>query len=183
MDEKQHDVGLPGLSADFADCRGFRHVAYRLESGCVMVFGGAGPFRVPAEVESMNLFCYGTLRCAEVFRAVTGETRTGVEALLHGYAAYRFSGQDYPGLAPRVGATVSGVVYTRLSRALLARLDRYEGDEYVRQRVRVRLADGAQCAAWVYLCRKAQRARLSTETWDHQAFVRNRLGGYLRRLG
>ncbi len=130
----------------------------------------------------MDLFCYGTLRCAEVFEAVTGYARKGVEAVLDGYAAYRFVGRNYPGLVPDAGRQVSGVLYTRLDREIVTRLDRYEGDEYRKLRVRVRLADGRLRPAWVYLCRHPLRHRLSRESWDYQLFVDKELDDYLRRL-
>ncbi|HWU32962.1 MAG TPA: gamma-glutamylcyclotransferase family protein [Marmoricola sp.] len=105
-----------------------------------------------------RLFSYGTLRQANVQRALFGRSVPTVDDELPGYrlewltiadpAVIRTSGSDrHPIL--RVGSpedTVAGA-FLQLEDAELARADEYEVDDYVR--ARVTLSSGLD--AWVYV--------------------------------
>ena len=58
----------------------------------------------------------------------------------------------YPAFTPDVASQTMGEVW-RLAAAesLLAKLDAYEGNEYRRERLEVRLATGSLMSAWVYV--------------------------------
>lgn len=65
---------------------------------------------------------------------------------------------EYPGIVrpSRNGDRVAGELYELPADAtveMLRALDRYEGREYVRRRVFVRLANGKRRIAWAYLLR------------------------------
>jgi AIG2-like family. len=64
-------------------------------------------------------------------------------AVLHGYRRHRVRGADYPGLIPASESTprtsVLGTLVSGLTDGDIHRLDMYEGDEYTRDQVTVRV--------------------------------------------
>jgi len=130
---------------------------------------------------SRYLFVYGTLQFPAVFRVVSGRSVPGEPAKLPGYARYQVRGERYPGIVPGADSTVDGILLRGITDDDLARLDRFEGDFYRRERVEV-MARGAALHAWCYVVAPRQRNRLVDAPWDMQAFAENHLDGYLRRL-
>ena len=60
-------------------------------------------------------------------------------AILHDHTRKRVRTADYPGVIPMKGATVRGTYVTGLTDNHILRLDMFEGSEYTRQKVSVRL--------------------------------------------
>jgi len=127
-----------------------------------------------------RLFTYGTLCAPEVMETAAGRRFGAIPARLPDHGAYRVRGADYPGLLPRPGSQVEGLLWQGLDGAAFARLDRYEGELYVRRRVRVLTERGARIA-WTYLVRPARRGQLSEEPWDYAEFRERRLARLLER--
>jgi gamma-glutamylcyclotransferase (GGCT)/AIG2-like uncharacterized protein YtfP len=128
-------------------------------------------FNVPAEAMH-DLFAYGTLMCADIMHAVSGCPQLAASpGLLHGYSRLCVRGEHYPGLVPRPGASVEGVVYHDLPADAWARLDRFEGDMYVRASVGVEL-DGAKVRRMqTYLVRPGLVGRLEDRVWELENFL------------
>jgi gamma-glutamylcyclotransferase (GGCT)/AIG2-like uncharacterized protein YtfP len=103
-----------------------------------------------------RLFVYGSLRSdagrlpPAATRARTalraGATREGAASLPGRLHAVSW----YPAFCPGPAGKVAGETWLIHRASLLARLDRYEGAAYVRERRFVRLASGARTIAWVY---------------------------------
>ena len=104
-----------------------------------------------------TLFVYGTLKRRSPSRRhpllrdarfVTGASIGGV----------LYDLGEYPGLVRTTRSDrVAGELYELAEDSasqVLRELDRYEGREFVRRRVYVRLANGKRRAAWAYLLRK-----------------------------
>jgi len=127
-----------------------------------------------------RLFTYGTLCAPEVMEAVAGRLFQASPARLPDHAVYRVRGADYPGLLPRPGARTEGLLWEGLDGAALGRLDRYEGDLYVRQQVRILTGRGARLV-WTYQVRPGRRGLLSGEPWDYAQFRERRLPRLLGR--
>ncbi|KAH6638733.1 hypothetical protein C7974DRAFT_306053 [Boeremia exigua] len=98
-------------------------------------------------------FFYGTLIAPPVLHRViwgspTPPTPTHAAllttrpAVLHGYQRRRVRGADYPAIVPAEGGEVRGVLVEGLSEGDVWRLDVFEGGEYVRRVVRVRVEGG-----------------------------------------
>lgn len=121
---------------------------------------------------SHDVFVYGSLLFADIFEAVTGGSPARVGARLEGYARYRLRGESYPAIVPEPGARTAGAVYRALSQDMLDRLDRFEGEEYVRARVTVVLATGAPVQAHVYVLDPLERHRIDPVPWDPEHFDR-----------
>ena len=118
-----------------------------------------------------NCFTYGSLMCADIMSAVSGSTSAHVAATLAGYRRRPVRGQDYPGMQAAPGHCVAGVLYLNLPESAWPRLDRFEGEEYARQEVRVTLPDGTQQTAWTYVFRAELGERLDDGEWDFAHFL------------
>jgi len=96
------------------------------------------------------LFVYGTLKQEALLRRLLGKVPPAVDASLDHYRRYRLRGRPYPGIRYRRHDRVDGRLLSGLSLAQLRILDRYEGGEYRRTRVRVNTQMGKQ-VSWVYV--------------------------------
>ena len=126
-----------------------------------------------------QLFCYGTLCIADIMRRVSGSLPVSVPATLANYACYALVGLAYPGIIPRQGARVSGVLYQGLHRTQLARLDAYEGAQYRRVLVWVIGGNGQHVQTWTYVLQPRYYHRLSGATWSLEQFRREQLSVYM----
>ena len=126
-----------------------------------------------------ELFCYGTLCVADIMRRVSGSLPASAPATLTNYACYGLVGWVYPGIVPLKGARVDGVLYQGLSRAQLARLDAYEGEQYRRLRVWVAVEDGQRVQTWTYVLQPRYYHRLTGASWSLERFQREQLPIYL----
>lgn len=93
---------------------------------------------------SIRLFVYGTLRDANLCRAVLGrevDPDAPVPARAPGFSAVHYHPHPYPALIPAPHAEAAGLLLD-LSEADLARLDAYEGDGYRREPISVCCATG-----------------------------------------
>ncbi|KAI5854305.1 AIG2-like family-domain-containing protein [Tricharina praecox] len=137
-------------------------------------------------------FFYGTLMSFKVLSRVLYGTPTpeawqsqGLHirpAILHDYCRHQVRFADYPGIVAEPGKCVRGTYVTGITDMELWRLDAFEGGEYRREVVRVRLLRGEgeegmeemgerECATYVY----KDENRLVKEEWDFAEFVREKL--------
>ncbi len=122
----------------------------------------------------MDLFAYGTLMCADIMRAVSGcPELAGTAGLLRDHRRLCVRGEHYPGLVPQPGASVEGILYHIVPAAAWARLDRFEGDMYVRAGVDVELADATIQRAQTYLVRPDLTGLLEERVWQLEDFLRH----------
>ncbi|MFT7776803.1 gamma-glutamylcyclotransferase family protein [Roseateles sp.] len=119
-----------------------------------------------------HCFTYGSLMWADIMARVCGREFVGETASLADHARHPVHGQDYPGLRPAPGGAVVGRLCRNVDAVAWARLDAFEGEEYERVSVEVRLQDGARVAAWVYRFRPEFSSRLLPGEWDAMAFER-----------
>ncbi|MCB1876483.1 MAG: gamma-glutamylcyclotransferase [Chromatiales bacterium] len=129
-----------------------------------------------------SLFVYGTLMFPQVLRAVLGGNLAAEPARLTGYRRCALRGAWYPGIVEDRRGQVSGSVYRGINFLQLKRLDTYEGEEYRRVPVSVRLADGLDESTWVYVLRGSSRRRCLRADWDPEQFIEVRMRAYLRRM-
>ncbi|OQO13864.1 hypothetical protein B0A48_00739 [Cryoendolithus antarcticus] len=150
-----------------------------------------------AKDEGHSAFFYGTLMAPQVLHRVThGSTPNDpkfvpdhikvVPAILHNYRRHRVKHADYPAIVPVPSASVRGTYVTGLRDADIWRLDIFEGDEYVRKVVKVRLltavgdesgqgnVEGDEVEAETYVW-KASRNRLEDGEWDFAEFQREKM--------
>ncbi|TLS30575.1 hypothetical protein PpBr36_03128 [Pyricularia pennisetigena] len=111
-------------------------------------------------------------------------------AILHGYCRRRVKNADYPGIVPDAEHTVRGTYVTGLTEANLVKLDFFEGSEYDRLPVKVKLlekvgvdkgegnVEGAEVETNTYVFR--DKALLEDKEWDFDHFRNERMKHWTR---
>lgn len=99
--------------------------------------------------ETYTAFFYGTLMSPPILHRVLFLTSRPADhlssrltispATLHNYCRHRVRDADYPGVVPEEGKSVRGTYVTGLTRANISNLDVFEGGEYERRPVKVRV--------------------------------------------
>jgi hypothetical protein len=130
---------------------------------------------------------------AVLYRVVFGERNppqairdllTIKPALLHSFSRHRVQNVDYPGITPEEGKSVLGVYVTGLTDLWIHRLDLFEGDQYSREKVKVRLLEGIkvmelggkegeEVAAETYIFK--DKKELEDAEWDFEHFVKEKM--------
>ena len=126
------------------------------------------------------LFFYGTLRAAEVRRAVLGSDLPPDQlhrAELGGYEVRRVDGALYPMLVACSGGLVNGLLATGLQASSVGKLDQFEGAHYRRISLEVTTATGSQ-AADVYL---PDQQMVAAELWDFESWYKRDMTSFLER--
>jgi len=140
-------------------------------------------------------FFYGTLMIPDVFHSVCYGTKdvapaiaalhTFTPAILHGYCRRRVKYADYPGMIEDKEHQVFGSFVTGLTRANLDKLDFFEGSQYERTPVKVKLlaevgnvkgegnVEGEERTAETYVFKDA--GDLEDREWDLEEFRREKL--------
>ncbi|KAI1106094.1 BtrG-like protein [Jackrogersella minutella] len=157
------------------------------------------------EDRTQSAFFYGTLMAAEVFftvcyRSVAKDTKDNVAllkslhdfkpAILHGFCRRRVVNADYPGITPDENHEVRGMYVTGLTDANMYHLDIFEGDEYERKTVKVRLlskvgddkgrgnveGEEAECEVYVH----SHPSNLENREWDFEEFRSQKMKNWTR---
>ncbi|CAG8981119.1 hypothetical protein HYALB_00013730 [Hymenoscyphus albidus] len=143
-------------------------------------------------------FFYGTLMAKEIlYRVCFGDAKadqdsvysirtsqiTIVPAILHDYQRHKVIGCQYPGIRQQKGQEVRGTYVTGLTDADVFRLDRFEGNQYDREDVKVRLLnkDGSEGdeehRAETYVFKYEEE--LEKEEWCYEEFRREKLKNWV----
>lgn len=143
-------------------------------------------------------FFYGTLMAPKVLSRVchgpaahqsaTSTAITVRPALLKSYRRHRVLGAEYPAIIPHQSTTVRGTLVEGLTDGDMWRLDLFEGDEYERKKVCVRviineekgtgepsdeqLGDEVQAESYIWIAGEHQ---LEDEEWDFDAFMKEKM--------
>ena len=127
-----------------------------------------------------HVFTYGSLMFPEVWNRVVRGSYRAERARLDGHGRFEIVGETYPGMVMLDGASVEGVLYFDVEAADIAALDAFEGDQYRRANVQVRLDSGATVQAGTYIYLLAQK--LSDSPWRPEAFQMAKfIGSYCRQ--
>jgi gamma-glutamylcyclotransferase (GGCT)/AIG2-like uncharacterized protein YtfP len=120
-----------------------------------------------------NLFAYGTLMCEDIMGEVSGCRTPAATGTVSGYCRRSVREEHYPALALDEGGRVEGVVYRDLPGSAWIRLDRFEGEMYVRRLVQVTMIDGEVLSAETYIARPEFLCHLEASEWSFEKFLRN----------
>lgn len=118
-----------------------------------------------------HCFAYGSLMCEDIMSGVCGHTGAGEPAILAGFARHPVRDEHYPGILPRSGAVVRGVLYRNVAPDALTQLDTFEGAQYYRTHVRVQLADGQEISADTYVFKPEYAHLLVPGDWNFEQFI------------
>ena len=148
--------------------------------------------------ENLSAFFYGTLMAPSVLHRVchgssnpdnpvfAAHKLKTYPALLHDHRRHRVSDADYPAVLPVQGSTVRGTYVTGLTEADIWRLDIFEGPEYRRDKVKVRIltqvgnedgdgnVEGDEVEAETYIW-SASPSLLEDKEWDFAEFQREKM--------
>jgi len=125
--------------------------------------------------------CYGT---KDVHSSIA-QLHTFHPAILHGYCRRRVQWADYPGIIEDEEHQVFGTYTTGLTDANMQKLDYFEGSEYVRRKVKVKLltevgdatgegnVEGEEVEAEVYVFK--EKEGLEDKEWDLEEFRREKM--------
>jgi gamma-glutamylcyclotransferase (GGCT)/AIG2-like uncharacterized protein YtfP len=132
----------------------------------------------PAAPEPTWVFSYGSLMSEPVLEAVLGRVPAWTPGRVAGYARGPLCGRCYPGAVPRAGAELPGRALQGVRPAELARLDRFEGDEYEPAVEAVRLDTGEVVRARLW--RLHDQSGLLDGDWSFDEFVKVNEGWYIQ---
>lgn len=133
------------------------------------------------DFSAMDFFFYGTLLDPDIRRLVLGPGGDILRlepAWLRGFERVAAGNASTPLLVPRRGALVEGVLARGIDRRLAGRLCHYEGSGYRLVPRRVRLKEGQQVPALVFL--GAGRIRARRVPWRFAEWQRRHKRAFLR---
>jgi hypothetical protein len=119
----------------------------------------------------MQFFFYGSLRDRQVLAIVIGRAIDGLRieaATIHGFARRRVRDKSFPILVPLSGGRAEGVLVTNLTQTDIARLQFFEGQQYVLVALPVECG-GKQLSAQVFL--PTDRLQAEETPWDFDSWV------------
>jgi len=125
-----------------------------------------------------GLFTFGSLMDPHVMEAVTGCRFASRMARLEDHRAVLLSGECFPGLTARPGASSEGRLYAEIDPASWILLDRFEGDYYQRHTLEV-ITETGPTLAWVYLLTPGFTHLLTIKPWDLAYFRPPHLARYV----
>ena len=120
-----------------------------------------------------SFFAYGTLMCEDIMKEISACRLSHVPGIVRGYSRRSVRGEHYPGLIPSEDSRVEGVVYRHLPNSAWERLDRFEGDMYLRKPVQIDLDDGAVLPAATYVVKPEFLDHLDESEWSFADFLRH----------
>jgi hypothetical protein len=96
-------------------------------------------------------------------------------ATLHDHCRHRVRNVDYPGVTPQEGYSVRGTFVTGLTDGDIARLDMFEGNEYTRKFVQVKVdGEEEEMKAEIYMY-TAGAVYLEKKEWDYEEFRKEKM--------
>lgn len=114
-----------------------------------------------------------------IWQRVVRGSYASARALADGHARYAIREETYPGMVPQDGSSVTGMLYFDVNPEDIGALDLFEGDEYRRANIPVRLDSGETVQADTYIYLPAEK--LSESPWLPEAFQMERfIGSYCR---
>jgi gamma-glutamylcyclotransferase (GGCT)/AIG2-like uncharacterized protein YtfP len=126
-----------------------------------------------------RLFVYGSLRsdaphdrpsAAKAFAMLgAGASREGRASV----SGSLYAPAWYPALVPGPSGRVAGEIWRIADSGLLARLDAYEGEAYVREPLLALMRDGPTVTAWAYRYRASLAGVPKIASGDYLDWVRN----------
>lgn len=144
------------------------------------------------KTDSHTAFFYGTLMAPSVLHRVchgssspdnpiyAAHNLTTTPAILPAHRRHRVADADYPAILPHPTSTVRGTFVTGLTDADIWRLDIFEGSEYERQKVDVKVLKGEDAEEWETVEAEtyiwiAGEDQLEGGEWDFDEFKREKM--------
>lgn len=125
----------------------------------------------------INLFTYGSLMFSPVWGRVAKHQYVTSDETIVGYVRRCIRGEEYPAVIASIDSSsaLQGKVYWDITDEDLARLDRFEGNEY--ERIITRTTRGDEVALYLFL----NKEKIADEPWDPGAFEQTGMRRFLER--
>ena len=134
-----------------------------------------------------QVFVYGTLQYPSILTALINRVPTMHKAVVHGYRRYGLTDFVFPAVVEEASASVDGLLLTGLSEEEMVILDEYEGDEYRKEEVEVKVfldtdrsAEAMETSlekALLYVWMDEYKHLLSGKEWNKEAFETKHFDG------
>ena len=132
--------------------------------------------------EVLYRVCYGSATPSEFQTSLL----TSQPAILHSYCRHQVRHNDYPAIVDSPGSSVRGAYVRGLTEGDIWRLDIFEGDEYERRKVKVKIlkevgddkgvgnveGEEVEVETYVWIVRKD---KLEDKEWDFEEFRREKM--------
>ncbi|KAM5516010.1 AIG2-like family protein [Fusarium oxysporum f. sp. phaseoli] len=126
--------------------------------------------------------CYGNRDPPKAIK----DMHTFTPAILDGYCRHRVESADYPAVVPEKGHTVLGIYATGLTDGNVDKLDMFEGSEYFKEKVKVKLLNkdgtapekGEAKETFVYVFNNPDH--LEKGEWDFEEFRKSKMKNWTR---
>lgn len=115
-------------------------------------------------MKKQALFVYGSLCDQRLRERILQRDVRAEAAWLNGFGAYYLATEPYPSLRRIGGAKTPGLLLSGIDALDLQRLDRYEGNLYMRKKLCV-CVKFSRRRAWVYLLRPRFQRHLGYKHW------------------
>ncbi|MBN2009668.1 gamma-glutamylcyclotransferase [candidate division KSB1 bacterium] len=129
--------------------------------------------KITTGVDVHPLFTYGSLMCRDIMHTVVSHCHVLGSAVLQDYRCFIVRNETYPGIIPCLGHQTNGIVYSDITEANLAKLDKFEGSMYERRLVNVTLISGDVKSVFTYVIKPEYEALLETTPWDFNEFFKH----------
>jgi gamma-glutamylcyclotransferase (GGCT)/AIG2-like uncharacterized protein YtfP len=134
-----------------------------------------------AHLKIENLFAYGTLMCEDIMLEVGGCLPAVARGTLQGYFRSSVKNEHYPGILRDDRGAVDGIVYMNIPDCAWERLDKFEGEMYSREPVRVELTNGFSLEASAYVMKPDYYGSLLMEEWSFSEFLKTGKRDFLKK--
>jgi gamma-glutamylcyclotransferase (GGCT)/AIG2-like uncharacterized protein YtfP len=130
----------------------------------------------------MKIFVYGTLLFKPVMEMVVKQNFKSRPACLYNYTRNCIKGRIYPGIVEQRHSKVDGLIYYGVTQTAIQRLDYFEGIEYQRKTLQVKVISGELIFADTYVVSSEHINDVEEKHWDADDFQRKYMSEYIEHV-
>lgn len=109
--------------------------------------------------------------CDDIMLQVSGTKPRHQKARLNGFFCSQIHRETYPGISPGVEHIVEGVLYFDVNHSALARLDSFEGEYYLRNKITVICSPQTEISATAYIIKPQYNHLLTGKPCSFDEFL------------
>lgn len=131
------------------------------------------------DMETTNLFTYGSLSIPRVMKALTGKIFKTINAVAYDYACFLLKDKPYPGMIYSKNDATKGLLYVGVDELSLRIISSFEDDIYERREIKVISNNGEVFQAVAYVVPVANCGHVTRIRWNKRIFVEKFLKKYM----
>ena len=126
-----------------------------------------------------NIFVYGSLMNEEVLKTLLNRVPPLTNGRLEGYSRFSLRHVHYPAIKENSGGLTMGKLM-KINDQELKIFDEFEGQEYTRELVEIKIENESTQNAYVYIASNIITQQIIEERgWDYQSWTETHLKNYL----